>query len=273
MIIVVAGATGTVGRHVVNQLVAKEVNVRALSRNPEKANLPESVKLVKGDLNKPETLAGLLDHADGLFLLSSSDEQNADLNTDPEVIKLAEEAGVKHVAVLVGYEEGAVEQKLKTSKMQWTLLKPGEFMANALLDWQDSIRNDGIVREPFGDARSSRIHEGDIAAVAVAALMEDGHHERSYLLTGKEALSRREAVQTISEVLGKPIAFKEMTEQEARLNWEAQGYGHEDIEFFVLMGKNPPKEGSMILPTVEQVIGRPARSFSDWVVEHKTAFQ
>ncbi|WP_245808926.1 hypothetical protein [Shouchella patagoniensis] len=173
---------------------------------------------------------GLFDHAEGLFLLSSSDEYNPDLKTDPGIIKLAEEAGIKHVAVLVGYKEGEIEHKLKASKMQWTLLKPGEFMANALVDWQDSIQNDGTVHKPFGDARSSRIHEGDIAAVAVTALMEGGHHGKSYLLTGKEVLSRREAVQTIGVVLGRSIAFNEMTEPEARLNWAAQEYEEEDID-------------------------------------------
>ena len=110
------------------------------------------------------------------------------------MIELAKQAGVKRVAVLVGYEEGPVEEALKNSGMEWTLVKPGEFMANILVDWRETIRSEGVVREVFGDALSARVHEADIAAVAVVALTENGHHGQSYILTGPESLSRREAV-------------------------------------------------------------------------------
>jgi uncharacterized protein YbjT (DUF2867 family) len=162
-----------------------------------------------------------------------------------------------------------VEEALKNSQMEWTLLKPGEFMANILVDWRDSIRSEGIVREPFGDAQSARVHEADIAAVAATALLEQGHHQQSYVLTGPESLTRREAVKVISEGIGKQIIFNEMTEQQARQKWREQGYGEEDIEFFVLMGKNPPEMGHTVISTVEQVIGRPAITLAEWVSEHK----
>lgn len=80
-----------------------------------------------------------------------------------------------------------------------------EFMANVLADWRETIRTEGVVREFFGDALSARVHEGDIAAVAVEALLGDGHHGRSYPLTGPAALTRREAVQAIASAIGKDI--------------------------------------------------------------------
>ncbi|OPG89898.1 hydroxylase, partial [Chryseobacterium mucoviscidosis] len=85
-----------------------------------------------------------------------------------------------------------------------------------------------------------------------------GHHGQEYFLTGPEALSRREAVRIISEVTGKNIRFEELTEEQARDQWRVQGYDEESIEFFVQMGKNPPEIGYTVLPTVEQVTGRPA---------------
>ncbi|MEK4439058.1 NAD(P)H-binding protein [Paenibacillus sp. FSL K6-2862] len=272
MTILVTGATGTVGRHVVAQLVQKGEQVRAVSRNPAKANLPEGVKVVAGDLNEPDTLQTALEGVRGLFLIISSDEVNATLRTQPKVIELAKQSGVQRVTVLVSYEEGPVEEALKNSGMEWTLVKPGEFMANILVDWRDSIRSEGVVREAFGDAPSARVHEGDIAAVAVAALTENGHHGQSYILTGPESLSRREAIQIISEGIGKDVQLDELTEEQARQNWRNQGYEEGDIDFFVLMGKNPPEIGHTVVSTVEQVTGRPARTLAEWVFEHKNEF-
>ncbi|MCM3749119.1 NAD(P)H-binding protein [Paenibacillus pasadenensis] len=274
MSILVAGATGTVGQHVTELLLQRGISVRALTRNPERAKgrLPEGVKIAAGDLMKPETLDEALQGIEAMFLITSSDEPDADLNTDPQVIALAKAAGVKRVVVLVGYEEGPVEEALRASGMQWTLIKPAEFMANVLADWRQTIREEGFVREFYGQALSARIHEGDIAAVASEALLEDGHHEQSYSLTGPEALTRREAVLAIAAAIGKDIAFIELTEDEAKQQWRDQGYDEASVEFFVQMAKNPPEAGYTVLPTVEQVLGRPARSLAEWAAEHKQAF-
>ncbi len=237
MTLLVTGATGTVGRHVVRQLVERGEQVRAVSRNPEKAGLPDGVEVVPGDLNVPETLQSALKGVKGIFLITSSDEPNASLDTHSGLIGLAEQAGVQRISILVGYEEGQVEQALKKSRMEWTLIKPGEFMANILADWRGSIRSEGMVREAFGDAPSARIHEADIAAVAVTSLLEDGHDKQSYTLTGPQSHSRREAVSIISEGIGKEIVFEELTEEQVRQKWRAEGYEEGDIDFFCSDGQ------------------------------------
>ncbi|MUG44289.1 NAD(P)H-binding protein [Paenibacillus woosongensis] len=274
MTILVTGATGTVGQHVTELLVQRGSSVRALTRHPEraKAKLPEGVEIAAGDLMKPETLKEALQGIEAMFLIISSDEPHAHLYTDPQVIALAEAAGVKRVVVLVGYEEGIVEETLRASGMQWTLIKPAEFMANVLADWGETIRTEGVVREFYGDALSARVHEGDIAAVAVEALLGGGHHGQSYPLTGPEALTRREAVRAIAAAAGKDIPFIELTEDEARQQWRDQGYDEENVDFFVQIAKSPPEAGYTVLPTVEQVLGRPARTFAEWADEHKRMF-
>ena len=270
MTILVTGATGTVGKHVTEQLMQRGAEVRALTRNPERAKtiLPEGAEIVAGDLMRPETLQEALQGVEAMFLIVSSDEPSADLNTDPRVVALAEEAGVKRVVVLVGFEEGPVEEAVRRSGMEWTLVKPVEFMANMLSDWGPSIREAGEVREFNGDAPSARVHEGDIAAVAVEALL-GGHHGQSYVLTGPEVLTRKEAVQAIAAGIGKDIRFIELTEDVARRQWRDQGYDEETIEFFVKMAFDPPKAGHTVLPTVEKVLGRPARTLAEWAAEHK----
>ncbi|WP_025027939.1 NAD(P)H-binding protein [Caldalkalibacillus mannanilyticus] len=274
MTILVTGATGTVGKHVTDLLMKRGVSVRALSRNSEtaKTKLPEGVEITEGDLMKPQTLHHAFQGVEAMFLITSSDQPYADLNTDPEIVFLAEKAGVKRVVVLVGYEEGPVEEKLRASGMQWTLVKPTEFMANALEDWSEIIREEGAVREYCGDALSARVHEGDIAAVIVQTLLEDGHHGQCYPLSGPEALTRKEAVSTIAAAIGKDISFIELSEEEARQQWRDQGFDEENIEFFVEMGKNTPEAGYIVLPTMEQVLGRPARRFAEWVAEHRNEF-
>lgn len=274
MTFLVTGATGTVGRHVTELLVQRGSSVRALTRNAERARtkLPQNVQIAAGDLMKPETLKEALDGIEAMFLIVSSDEPNADLNTDPQIVALAEAAGVKRVVVLVVYEEGPVEEALKGSSMQWTMVKPAEFMANVLADWRETIFKEGVVREFYGDAWSARVHEGDIAAVVVEALLSDSHHGRIYSLTGPEALTRRQAVHEIGTAIGKNIDFIELSEEEARQQWKDQGYDEESIEFFVQMAKNPPEAGSSVLPTIEQVLGRPARTLAEWAEEHKGSF-
>ncbi|PYI57367.1 SDR family oxidoreductase [Paenibacillus flagellatus] len=272
MTILVTGATGTVGRHVAEQLVRRGLPTRALSRNPAQARLPEGLDVAAGNLNVPETIRDALQGVTSLYLILSSDNANADLQTDLKIVEMAEEAGVRRIVALLDYEGNPIEQALKQSGLEWTLLKPVEFMANALADWRESIRTEGVVREPFGHALSARVHEADIAAVAVEALTGDGHHGQSYYITGPEALSRVDAVNMIAEAIGKEIRFEEWTEEQARSRWKEQGYGEADIEFFVAMGKNPPEIGYSVLPTVERVTGRPAKTFAEWAAEHKRDF-
>lgn len=268
MAILVTGATGTVGRHVVEQLVGKGAEVRAVSRNPEQAGLPHGVQVVKGDLNDAQSLQPAMEGISALYLILSSD-QSSSLQTDLHMIHLAKEAGIQRVVVLMDYEGNPVEQAVQDSGMEWTLLKPVEFMGNVIDDWQASIRDEGVVRSPFAQARSARVHEADIAAVAVAALTEEGHHGQNYYLTGPEVLTRVEAVLQIAEAIGKGITFIEQSEEEARQGWREQGYEESDIDFFVEMGKNPPAIGYTVVPTVMQVTGRPARTFAQWLEENK----
>ncbi|WP_020618012.1 NAD(P)H-binding protein [Paenibacillus daejeonensis] len=272
MTILVTGATGTVGRHLVEQLLSKGEQVRALSRNPERAGLPPAAEVVKGDLMEPASLIPALTGVQAMYLFPSSDQEGAALETPPEVVKLVAEAGVQRMTYLTLYGSGPVEEAIQASGMQWTFLQPVGFMANALDDWQAWVRKKGEVSVFGGHVRTAIIHEADIAAVASVTLLEPGHHERCYTLTGPELISPQEQVALISQAIGRPIAFISLSEQEARARWEDQGYDEETIAFFVEMNSTPPEIATTVAPTVEQITGRPAQSFATWVEQHRQAF-
>lgn len=266
MTILVTGATGNVGRHVVDQLHKSGEQVLALTRNPKIATVPDGVEIVQGDLFKPETLSPIFARTDRMFLITTGGEEYSTL-PGSEIIREAEKQNVQHITVVWSGEKGSVEQALEASDISWTQLQPVEFMSNAL-DWCESVRNEGVIREPFADSVSALVHEADIASVAVRTLLEDVHKGKTYKLTGPEVLTVRDKVQTISAVTGRDIHYVELTEKQARDRMENEGIPQDHIEMVINWFVDPPKIAYTVVPTVEQITEKPARSFEQWVREH-----
>ncbi|MEV0388419.1 NAD(P)H-binding protein [Nonomuraea sp. NPDC050643] len=271
MTILVTGATGTIGRQIVAQLVERGVRVRALTRNPATATFPGAVEVACGDLAEPRSLAPALEGVTGLHLITFGGDDYASLQTGPELVELAAKAGVTRVSVLSGWDETSVEEALRAGDLGWTRLQCVEFMANAR-DWVTSIREEGVVRV-FGDHPGAVVHEADIAAVAVTALVEEGHAGQTYLLTGPQALRPAERVRLIGEAIGREIRFEELDAEGYRALMRASGVPEDMIEFGVQLGANPPEAGGVVLPTVEQVTGRAGRTFAQWAGENAALFR
>jgi uncharacterized protein YbjT (DUF2867 family) len=276
MTYLVTGATGNVGRHVVEQLRRDGHSVRALTRDAaaaaRSARLPAGVEVVQGDLTRPETLTAALDGVTGVHLIGFAGDEYAPLDTAAEVVEMAVRAGVRRATVLKGVQGEPVEEALQATDLEWTFVQPVEFMSNAL-DWAEHIRTTGEVREPFPKALSAMVHEGDIGAVIATALTQDGHHGQTYLLTGPEALTKPDKVRILGEALGRDLRYVELTEQQAREKWAAEGHSPDTIDFFVWVHGDPPVEGYTVVPTVEKVLGRPARTFAQWAAEHVADFR
>jgi uncharacterized protein YbjT (DUF2867 family) len=276
--ILVTGATGNVGRLVVDHLLGKGVEVRALTTNPSKAKLPAGVEVVEGFIGRPETLPAAMNGVERLYLAPHP-------QTAQTVVDLAVRVGVRRIVDLSssGADQEAqgdpnawwfyaVERAVESAPgVEWTHLRPGEFMLNALA-WADSIRAEGVVRAAYGEAAYAPLDLDDIAAVGAEVLIEDGHHGRKYEMTGPEALSKVEKVRIISEVLGREIRFVEQSHDEARAEMLARGYG-EAADWLLdgdaqMIGHPQP-----ILPTVPDLLGRPARTFREWVRTHADTFR
>ncbi|WP_408994503.1 NAD(P)H-binding protein [Streptomyces sp. 1268] len=272
MTILVTGATGTVGRRVVEQLLERGEQVRALTRDPERAEFPAGVEVVGGDLTDPASLAPALHGVTGLHLITFGGEYFAPLETGDEILALAEEAGVRRVTVLHGGGDTPVETAVCASGFAWTVVMPVEFMANAL-EWAPGIRSEGVVREPFVDRLSAMVHESDIGAVAAVALTEDGHGGQEYLVTGPQVLTVRDKTAAIGAARGADVELVELTEEQALENWRGQGMGEDVIAFLIDVYRDTPLEGRTVSGTVEKVTGRPARTFAQWAEEHAEHFR
>ncbi|MFI8005035.1 SDR family oxidoreductase [Streptomyces sp. NPDC086010] len=271
--VLVTGATGTVGRQVVAELLARGHVVRALSRNPDAASLPAGVEVVRGDLTDPDSVAPALDGVTGLHLITFGGPYFTPLETGPRLLQLARAAGVARVTVLHGGGPSLVEDAVRAQDgMAWTVLMPVEFMANAL-EWAGGIRDSDAVREPFVSRLSAMVHEGDIGAVAAVALTEDGHAGQEYVLTGPQLLTVGDKVAVLAAARGREIALTELTEDQAVARWRAAGLPEQVIGFLIEAYGNTPAVGRTVVDTVEKVTGLPARGFDRWAEEHVAAFR
>ncbi|MEW2635191.1 NAD(P)H-binding protein [Streptomyces sp. NPDC048389] len=268
----VTGATGTVGRQVVAELLRRGKPVRALTRDPAKADFPDGVEVVRGDLTDAETLAAALEGVTGLHLITFGGPYFAPLETGPRIMELAEAAGVRRVTVLHGGGPSPLEDAVRGSDLAWTVLMPVEFMANAL-EWAESVRADAEVREPFVGRLSAMVHEADIGAVAAVALTEDGHAGQEYLITGPQVLTLKDKVDALAAARGRKIRLVELSEQQAVRQWRAAGQPEDVIGFLLDVYGNTPVEGRTVVDTVEKVTGSPPRTFARWAEEHADAFR
>jgi uncharacterized protein YbjT (DUF2867 family) len=260
--ILVAGATGTVGRQVVAELLARGHAVRALTRDAARADLPAGVEIVQGDLTEPDSLIPALEGVTGLHLITFGGAYFAPLETGPRILELARAAGVRRVTVLHGGGPSLLEDAVRADDgVDWTVLMPVEFMANAL-EWADRIVASDEVREPFVARLSAMVHEGDIGAVAAVALTEEG----------PELLTVGDKVAAIAAARGREIALVELTEEQAVAQWRAAGHPQDVIGFLLEAYGNTPEVGRTVVDTVEKVTGHPARTFAQWAAEHADAF-
>jgi uncharacterized protein YbjT (DUF2867 family) len=267
MKILVTGATGNIGRMVVDHLLARGADdVRALTTNPARAKLPDGVEVARGYLGRPETLPAAFAGVDRVYLAPV-------LETVTDVVRLAHEAGVQHIVDLSGDETTEwqpIAQAVEASGAAWTHLYAGEFVENTTV-WADQVRTAGEVREPYPDAANAPVAMDDIARVAAAVLMEEGHEGRAHTLTGPETMTRAERVRRLGEALGRELAFRQVPLDEAAAVLEpAMGeYARWYLEGFAGMIESPQRATT----TIADVTGTPATTFEQWAAANADSFR
>lgn len=275
--ILVTGATGNVGRELVRQLADDGEEVAALVRRDEdRARLPAGVRGVVGDLNAPQAWAPALSGVRAAHLLAGYDGLG-------ELLAAMRDAGVERVtlqsssAVPAGDMTNAVaryhilsEQAVRDSSVAWTFIQPNSFMTNALR-WLPQMQAGDTIRLPFANVPIATIDPADIAAVVAAALTTDSHEGRSYRVSGPESLLPGEQVAILAKVLGRDLRFEAQSDEAAHAEMSASMPAEYVAAFFSFFVDGTIDE-STVLPTVEEVLGRPPRRFEDWARAHAGAF-
>lgn len=163
--ILVTGATGGVGRLVVDHLLAAgATDVRALTVDPGRARLPAGVEVVRGHMGRPDALRAALDGVDRMYLAPQP-------ATVEQAMAAVADAGVGHVVDLSGEHDswwGSVTRAVEAAGRAWTHLWPGDFMEN-VGSWAEQIRTRGEVREPWPDSATAPIAMDGVAGYAVPA--------------------------------------------------------------------------------------------------------
>jgi len=266
--ILITGATGHVGNHLIKQLATKGYPLRAFVRSREKAaGLPEEVERVVGDLARPATLSAALDGVDRVFLMDPSNG----LDFTRNMVEASKQAGVRLIVDLSSLAAGldpmpnlgrlfsAREAVIKDSGIAWTFLRPGQFMSNVLW-WLPSIKAEGVVRDPIGPGRLSSIDPADIAAVAATALTQEGHAGQTYTLTGDELLTTKQQVEILADVLNRTIEYAEITPEQV-------------VAAIRDITELARADGmAIITDDVERVTGQKPASFESWCRRNAAAF-
>ena len=284
--ILVTGATGLNGRELLRRLSARGVAVRALVRNPARAEaiatLPR-VEIVQGDMSRPETLASALRDVDRAMLISSSDPTMLDVQTN--FIDAAKKAGVRHVVKLSGIMpelnsafrfarmHGEIEKRLEASGMAFTHLRAGEFMP-AYFRQAPNIAAKGAMFLPMENARIASIDVGDIAEIAAHVLTSSGHEGKTYPLTGPEALTMTEVAEKLSAATGKTIRYVNVPPEDARKAQLAAGMPPylADALFELFAERRNGKEAK-VWPDAGALLGRPPTSFDEFAGRHAAIFR
>jgi uncharacterized protein YbjT (DUF2867 family) len=280
--VLVTGATGRIGRVVIDLLIGAGVAVRALTRRSEAAAaLPANVEVVTGDLTVPGSLDAGLRGVGAVFLVWTALPATAPAVVErlatyaQRVVFLSSPHQTPHpffrqpnpMAVL----HAGIERLIAAAGLESTIIRPGMFASNVLPWWAPAIRAGGVVRWPYGAAETAPVDDRDVAAVVARTLYQDGHAGADYVLTGPESLSQAEQVRIIGDVLGRPIRFEELSPDEFRSETEGS-WPRPVVDMLLAAWGATIGRSAFITPTVSNILGSAPRTFRLWAADHATAF-
>ena len=281
--ILVTGATGNVGRHVVDQLTAAGAQFRAMTRDPDAACLPAHIEVVRGDLTVPESLDACLEEIDTVFMVWVA---------PPDAIEGAVARIARHARRIVYLTAPLktphpffqqpnpsrataerMEQMIEQSGLEWTFVRAGMFAGNARHFWGPQIRAGGVIRWPYLESPTAPTDERDIATIAVRTLCEDGHAGAEYVVTGPQSLTQAEQIQTIGRAIGRALRLEEMTPDEAPSALLPVLGSPVFINMLLNAWRAALGQPAFVSSTFAELIGKAPRSFLEWSTDYAAEFR
>ncbi len=272
MTILITGATGNIGGEVVNHLVGQKLPLRALVRDRHKAAKLESqgVELTQGDFSQPETLDAAVQGIDKAFLVMPNHPDQVELESN--FIVAAQKAGVQQVVKLSVMGAGElpstfqqwhrqIEAHLEASGMAWTHLRPNMLMQN--IRWfAQTIAQNGAFYNCVGDTKISHVDARDVAEVAAVCLADAGYENKSYVLTGSQAITFDEIAAIFAQALGRSVSYVDLPPADlkaARLaNGEPEWYLDAELELFACWKQGA---GTAVTYTIADLTHHPATTY------------
>jgi len=282
--ILITGGSGSVGKAVLQEAIQRKLKVRAMFRSKEDAaKVPAGCEAVIADYGDKPSLRKALEGVDSVFLVCSPIPQLVELESN--MTEACQECGVKHVVLNSALGAGdygksfpswhrKVEDKLKATRMSYTILRPNGFLQNIATYNAPSIRSQGAFYAAMGDAKVSYIDVGDIAVVAVNALQGGEHSGKTYELNGPEAVSNQELAARISKISGRTVKFVDIPEAAQRDSMlglgmpEWQVTALLDLQRYYKMGGGAKTDGLL-----ESLIGRPPVTLDQYLTANVREFR
>ena len=283
--ILITGATGTIGSNLVLILARNKIPVRALVRDKERVSeaLKDlEIEFVEGDFEKPDTLDKAFEGVESAFLVSPGDRGLVDLQAN--FIDAAKRADLKHIVKLssigtgpdalysVGRWHHEVEKRIEQSGIPFTFIRAHSFMQNFFVH-ASFIKREGAFLAPMGDGRIPMIDVRDIVMVAAVVLTSEGHDGKTYEITGPQAISYQEAAETFTRVLGKTVKYIDTPLSKTRESMLAGEWPEWMVDDVISLYRFF-REGhaSTVTDTVEEIIERKAGNFEQFVRDYAPAF-
>jgi len=282
--ILITGATGQVSGALFPLLKGSGAKLRALVRNREKAaSLPrQGVEVVEGDLGLHRTLSPAFEGVDTVWILAAPGPRAPEHSSN--ALWAARSAGVRYVvrmsAIGAGYDaptingrlHGLADAELMASGISYTILRPHFFMQNILTSAQ-SIASQGAMYLPFGEAKLPMIDTRDISQAAARVLTTGGHKNKTYTLTGPEAITLHDAANALGKALCRPVRYVPVpfpSAEEAMAKAGVDEWERAMLSDYVTAFNN--NFAAEVTGDFESIVGRRARGIDQFANDFATRF-
>lgn len=282
--ILVIGATGNIGKHVVAGLLEKGVSVRAFTRDAERAStvLPQGAQIIQGDLGNSAEISAALKDVEKVFLATNGSPQQMELENS--FIDAAREAGVRHLVkvsvigaspnhfVVYAQDHAAIEQHLAASGLAATILRPNWFAEN-FFGSAETIIGHGAIYGSAEEGQVAFVDSRDTAAVAVTVLTEEGHTGKDYQITGPEALTFAEAAGRLAKGIGRAVNYVNLSDAQFKEALVGAGLPAEIAQTILQINRNARENNlAQVSSTVQELTGKSARPLEDFARDYASRF-